>query len=373
MRSKREGCGRAPAATTLLLVLALLLAACGGGGGGGDGDAGTAEDDPLEEVTTPGERPVQVTGAGKVRLGGTLYTPRSVGDSPGAKPLGVLFVPTIGAGNRNGLVPLGSNAVDPLASDLAKAFGDLGVVSYRYDGRGTGESKLEPGTRLALDDLVADAKAGVDLLAQRKETAGSDLAVVAYDQGGLVALRLAAVDPRVKRVVLISSPGRPLVEYQAAVLGNQFGPESGDALRAAVGQLKATRTLPPLSELRTELRPLLPAEEVPFLAELYAFDPAAEAARVKVPVLVVAPSAPVMVEALAPERLVQAVQGSELALVDRINPTLLLTGPPPADDPADPNNASHIHGAAPAQAQVERDPGAVGRIGTWLAAARRAP
>ncbi|MDQ4096438.1 MAG: alpha/beta hydrolase, partial [Actinomycetota bacterium] len=136
-----------------------------------------------------------------------------------------------------------------LAQDLAQGFGGAGIASYRYDRRGTGESKLDPDTRLTFDDMVADARAGLDLLAQRKETSGRDLTVVGYDLGGLVALRLAATDDRVKRVVLISSPGRTAADVQAAHLAALYGPESADALRATVANLLATRTLPPIDEL----------------------------------------------------------------------------------------------------------------------------
>jgi pimeloyl-ACP methyl ester carboxylesterase len=355
---------RAPL-SVLLLVLVLGQGACGGGGGD---TASDESDDPIDEVVTIGERPVQVTGAGKVRLGGTLLVPQAATASPNPKVPGVLFVPAIGPGERNGPVLTGATGLDPLAADLAKAFGEAGLASYRYDGRGTGESKLDPGTPLSIDDLVADAKAGIDLLSQRKETAGADLAIVAYDTGGLVALRLAAADPRVKRIVLISTPGQPLVDVQAGLLTNQFGPESGAAFRATVTQLLSSRTLPPASELRTELRPLLPADKVPFLAELYAIDPIADAVRVRAKALVIAPMDPALHEALAPGRLSQALSGSELVTVERVSLTLEVTGPAPVEDPSDPNSPVHDHSASPAQAEVERDSSTVGRIAAWLAA-----
>ena len=353
----------------LLVGLALALAGCGGGE---SDDAGTSTDDPLEQLTTAGERPVQVTGAGKVRLGGTLFVPPAATQSGTTSVPGVLFVPTLGPGERNGPVLPGGAGLDPLAADLAKTFGEGGLASYRYDGRGTGESKLEPGARLSFDDLVADAKAGIDLLAQRKETAGRDLSVVGYDAGGLVALRLAAIEPRVKRVVLISVPGRPLVESQAAHFSAQFGPESGEALRAAVAQMLATKALPPLGQLPTELRSLLPSDEIPFLTEVYTLDPAAEAAKVKAQALVVAPSAPQAREVIAPERLTQAIPGAELVLADRAGPTLVITGPAPSEDPGDPASAAHIHGAGPAQAKTERDTATIGRIASWLSGKRPA-
>ncbi|MDQ3978556.1 MAG: lysophospholipase [Actinomycetota bacterium] len=357
---------RRPVPVLLLgLILVLGLGACGGGGAD---TASEESDDSIDEVVTTGERSVQVTGAGKVRLGGTLLVPQAATVSPNAKVPGVLFVPAVGSGERNGPIITGATGLDPLAADLAKAFGEAGLASYRYDGRGTGESKLEPGTPLSMDDLVADARAGIDLLSQRKETAGADLAVVAYDTGGLVALRLAAADPRVKRIVLISTPGQPLVEVQAGLLSQQFGPESEAAFRAAVGQLLSTKTLPPVNELRTELRPLLPSDQIPFLAELYAINPVTDAVKVRARALVVTPTDPAVVDALSPTRLGQALAGSEVVPVERVSLTLQVTGPAPSEDPSDPNSPRHDHSASPPQAKVERDASTIGRIAGWLAA-----
>ena len=147
---------------TVLALLTLLPVACSSGG-----DTATDEEAiaPAGGVDTPaGERAVQFEGAGKAKLFGTFTMPAT---QPGTAVPAALLVPTSGAGGLLGAA--GVN--DPLGKDLARTFGDAGVASYRYDQRGTGSSKLEPDVRLSFDDLVADAKAGLDLLAQRRETA----------------------------------------------------------------------------------------------------------------------------------------------------------------------------------------------------------
>ena len=332
-----------------------MATACSGGG-----DGATPDDDataPVAGAQVPAnERPVQFEGAGKVKLFGTLSLPAM--DAGGSVPA-ALLIPTSGAGGFLG--PAG--VADPLGQELAKSFTDAGVAAYRYDQRGTGQSKLEPDVRLSLDDLVADAKAGLDLLAQRRETAGRDLSVVGYDQGGLVALRLAATDNRVKRVVLISTPGRSLVDVRAAQLQARYGPASADALRAEVANLIATRSVPPLDALRTELRPMLPAAEAGFLADLYGFDPAAEAAKVKVPTMIVVPadSAP-----YGPQRLASAIPGAQVVTSVGSGSTLVISGPTP-EDRSDPTSANHEHGAAPAQAVTKRDTGALEQVARFVA------
>jgi pimeloyl-ACP methyl ester carboxylesterase len=348
---------RAPS-LSVLAVLTLVFAACSGGGGG------TATDDeaiaPAGGVETPaGERAVQFEGAGKVKLFGTFTMPAT---QPGAAVPAALLVPTSGAGGLLGAA--GVN--DPLGKDLAKSFADAGVASYRYDQRGTGSSKLEPDVRLSFDDLVADAKAGIDLLAQRRETAGRDLSIVGYDQGGLVALRLAATDPRVKRVVLVSTPGSSLVDVRAAQLQARYGAPAGDALRSEVAKLLATRSVPPLGQLRTELRPLLPAQEAGFLADLYGIDPAAEIARVKVPVMIVVPADPAP---YAPQRLAgAATAGAQVVTSAGTGSTLVISGPTP-EDLSDPTSANHDHGAAPPVAPTQRDAPTLERVARFVSAA----
>lgn len=340
----------------ILALVAMLTAACSGGSGGG----ATTDDEAIAPAAgrqvPANERPVQFDGAGKVKLFGTFAMPATESD---ATVPGVLMIPTSGAGGFLG--PAG--VADPLGKDLAKTFTDAGVASYRYDQRGTGQSKLEPDVRLSFDDLVADARAAVDLMAQRRETAGRDLSVVGYDQGGLVALRLAATDPRVKRVVLISTPGRSLLDVRAAQMEARYGAEAAAALRSEVANLLATRSVPPLDALRTEVRPLLPAQEANFLADLYAFDPAAEAAKVRVPTMVVVPSDAAPYD---PQRLVAAIPGTQVVTSVGSGSTLVVSGPTP-EDRSDPMSANHEHGAAAPQAPTTRDTASLERVARFVA------
>ena len=345
----------------LLALFAVVAAGCSGEGGGSSEDA-TA---PVGSPTPPGERPVQVQGPGDVKLFGTFTMPAT--ESGGSVP-GVLIVPTAGAGDRNGLIGR-SGVADPFGRDLAARFTEAGLATYRYDQRGTGESRIEPDVKLSLDDLVADARAALDLLAERRETEGRDVAVVGYDQGGLVALRLAAVDDRVKRLVLVSTPGRSLADVRAAQLQARYGPESAAALRTVVAGLLSTGTVPALGELRTELRPLFPAEEAAFLAQLYGFDPAAEAAKVRVPTMIVVPADPAPYD---PQRLAAAIPGAQVVNSSGSGATLLVSGETP-EDRSDPLSANHEHGAGPPVGRTERDNAALDRMSRFLTAGSGSP
>ena len=340
-----------------VFALAVVAAACGGGGG-----QGASDDDAIAPVaeapTGPTERPLQFEGAGKVKLFGALTVP-AASQSAASVP-GVLVVPTAAAGGVAGETGVG----DAFGKDLASRFAAAGVATYRYDQRGTGASKMEPDVRLTLDDLVADARAALDLLAQRRETTGRDISVVGYDQGGLVALRLAAVDDRVKRLVLISTPGGSLLDVRAAQIQARYGPEVAEALRSEVVNLVATGTLPPLDALRSELRPLLPAADAGLLAELYGMDPTAEAARVKAQAMIVVPADPAPYD---PQRLATAIPGTQVVSSVGAGPTLVVSGPTP-EDRSDTANFNHAHGAAPPIPEPKRDTDALDTMARFVAA-----
>lgn len=346
------------------LALVILAAACSRGG---HGTAGPATTDVIDQAGTGGDRAVEFTGAGKVQITGTLSVPARPGGGATTAMPGVLLVPTLGSGTRDGPVS-DTNVPDPIALDLSRSFNAAGMVTLRYDRRGTGSSKLDPGTALSFDDMVADAKAGIDLLSQRKETAGSKLAVVAYDEGSLVALRLAATDPRVSRVVLLSPPGRPEVEVQAGRLAAVYGAASADALRSTVAAMVSSGKLPALEDLRSELRPLLPADQIPYLTQLYSLDPAAEASKVQAPVFIAVGSQSSGSTQDDATRLQQALGGRAL-LVTGANDdeSLSQVVPPPADDPSDPNSMSHVHGAAGPSTTGTRDASVVNSMSSWLA------
>lgn len=66
---------------------------------------------------------------------------------------------------------------------LSEALVKEGVVTLRYDKRGTGRSQLPAGTPLRFEDIVADAGAAVSFLAERSEVDPKRLAVIGHEEG----------------------------------------------------------------------------------------------------------------------------------------------------------------------------------------------
>ena len=340
-----------------------LLAVAVAGYGLVPGDQADPPDRRREDVVADpvGERRVQFPGAGGVTIGATLAAPSSAVAGPVP---GVLVVAGFGPADREGVASSGGVA-DPLYRDLSQALAGAGMASLRYDKRGTGQSVLPPDQRLSFDDLVADARAGLTFLGERREVDPAALAVVGHEEGGLVAMRLAAADPRVKALVLVSTPGRPLVEVLSDDFRNTHGQAAADGFRAVVAGLLRTGTLPAPEGLPPEHRDFFPAGEVEYLKQIFSLDPSAEAAQVGVPALVVRGALAAGVSASDSDRLAQALgPKAEVVVGPGVGHTLAVPGSAPSAG----GDTSHDHsGSGAAVGPPQRDRDLLARISGWLA------
>lgn len=352
----------------VMLALATAVAACSGGDGGGT----QAVDELLEQSLGPGERAITFAGANGLQLSGTLTVPTAAANAGAdARVPVVLFVPTLGPDDdRSGPVRTGG-IPDRLYLDLSNALVDQGFATFRYDRRGTARSPLEEEDGpLRFDDVVADAEAGVAFLTERAEVDPDRISVVAYDQAGLVALRVASSDSRVSRLVLLSTPGRPVVDALADEVEPVHGEASVTALRDIVGDLTANGTLPPVDDIPSELRLLL-AEDPSFLASVFRIDPAVEAAGVDVPTLVVVSGVTPGVSKVDADRLAAAIgAGAQVLVTETAGPTLQTETRTTIVDPSDPAAGSgHEHDMSEIPSPLaEREEPVVNRILSFLGA-----
>jgi len=257
--------------------LALAAAACSGGGGG------SGSDDPLSGNTFENpatEKILTFTGVGKAHISGTLTLPQN---AKGPVPA-VLIVPSPGLTNRDGRT-VGA-PIDNLYKDLSKSFVNAGMATFRYDHRGAGASTLDPGVVPTWDDMVSDAQDALKFLGERNEVDGTRLSLVGHEMSGPIALKLAAADNRVKSVVLVAAPGRPLVDVWAGEFQALSGQQSADDLRALVANLETTGSFPPRDAMRPDQQTLLPIGQDALYKGMFAADPLADAKAVKVPVLI---------------------------------------------------------------------------------------
>lgn len=347
-------------AVAVAVVLGVVAANLLGGSGQEDVGVQAGVDDPADQQALGGaiERRVQFEGAGQVDLAGTLALPPGHA-ATGEALAGVVIVPGFGPTTREGIAAPGT-VPDPFYSDLSRTFTDAGMAVLRYDKRGTGQSVLPPDQVLALGDMVADAGAAVGFLADRVEVDPGRIAVVGHEEGGLVALDLAGSGPRVASLVLVSVPGRPLLEVLVDDFNNSGHAEEVEGLRAVVGGLLAGQGIPDQTELPPFLSNYFPEARQAYLEDIFSVDPAALASEVDVPTLIVRGEAATGISAIDADALATAIgPESEVLVVPDAGPTLQVVEPV-AGVP------DHVHGESVPAFTTDRDPEATARITEFL-------
>ena len=340
-------------AAAVAVVLGVVAANLTGGGGQEELGAGATAEQPAA-LGGAIERQVQFDGAGEVDLAGTLALPSGHAAS-GAQLAGVVIVPGFGPTTRDGIVAPGT-VHDPFYSDLGRTFIDAGMAVLRYDKRGTGQSVLPPDQALSFGDMVVDAGAAVGFLADRLEVDPGRIAVVGHEEGGLVALDLAGSDPRASSLVLVSVPGRPLLEVLADDFANSSHADEVDELRAVVEGLLAGEGVPDQTELPPFLANFFPETEETYLQDIFSLDPVALASEVDVPTLIVRGEAATGISAADANALAGALgPDSEVVVASGAGPTLQVSEP--SASVSDP-----IHGESSPAPSTGRDTQAMARI-----------
>lgn len=288
-----------------------------------------------------------------IRLAGTLAR-------PDGRPRAVaVVVPGSGPTDRDGNNPLGV-AARPYRL-LAEGLSAAGIATLRSDKRGLFGSAAEglDADDVRVKDYVRDTLAWVAVARQRT---GADCAwLMGHSEGGVFALLAARAEPdAVCGVILLAAPGRRLGEVLREQL--RANPANAailpDAL-AAIDRLEAGNPVdtagfhPSLAAL---FRPGVQA----YLIDLMRRDPAAEAAALLQPLLIVEGGADIQVGAVDAEALASAKPDATRLTLPGMNHVLKTV--PPGDMAA--NLAAYGDPALPL------DPGLVPGIVSFIAAQR---
>ena len=177
---------------------------------------------------------------GDARLAGTVYAPRSSGKHPA-----VVLVQGSGAEGRWG------------TAYIADALARQGVIALSYDKRGVGGSGGDWRTA-TLDDLAADARAGVHLLAQRADVDPSRLGVYGHSQGGFLGPMIAENDPEVTWIGDADGSIGPeyrqdLFRVDTALAKRYSGQTLADAEKLYAEFVDTARNGTPHARLRTDI------------------------------------------------------------------------------------------------------------------------
>ncbi len=189
---------------------------------------------------------------GGVRLGGTLYLPRTAG-----KHAAILFLQ--GSGDE------GRWASAYLADYLARR----GIVALTYDKRGVGASTGDWRTS-TMPDLVGDARAGIEVLARLPQVDVHNIGVYGHSQGGELAPAVAEANAHVSWVVAADGPVGPaflqdIFRVDTALARRYSGRELAAAERLYAEFVDVARTGSSHEGLRSDIKA---ANNAPWLGDL---------------------------------------------------------------------------------------------------------
>ena len=241
------------------------------------------------------ETPFMIT-SGTLSLPGTLTLPANASPRLSAKrkkpPVAVskklpvaLIVAGSGPTDRNGnsagalRAQNNSNLYAILAWQLAEA----GIASVRYDKRVIGDNlqKVDiPST--SIDDFIADAIAGARMLVA--DPRFSKVILIGHSEGAELVLQAVNRGAPAAGIVMMSGAGRPIMPVLREQISKQLPPtEMAKWDSASARYLRGEDP----GDVHSGLKSLLQPANRKFMQSWAKYDPAAEIAKVKVPVLII--------------------------------------------------------------------------------------
>jgi dipeptidyl aminopeptidase/acylaminoacyl peptidase len=152
--------------------------------------------------------PLTVISRDGTRIEGTLAVPERLGPHPTA-----VIVAGFGPHARDG----------GFQKDIYRLWSEglvaRGIMTFRYDKRGTGSSGGKPFSWLNPTGLREDLTAVTQAIAARADVKGRKVTLVGHSHGGDLSLAAAGTLPQVARVVTLAAPGRPLKAYSLSGAG----------------------------------------------------------------------------------------------------------------------------------------------------------
>ncbi len=197
------------------------------------------------------------------------------------------------------------------------------------------------------EEVIDDARAAVALLAGRPEVQTSRILVLGHSLGGMLAPRIAEGDNQIAGIIIMAGSTRPfgqIVVEQIKYLASLSGPV-GDGAKAQIGAAEKFAQDYDSPSLRLGDTVSMMGIPLPaaYVLDLRSYDPAATAARLTIPILVLQGESDYQVTR-------KDLEGWEKALAGHKNVTIksyaglchlfIPAGSPPS--PADYDKPSHV-------------------------------
>ena len=179
-----------------------------------------------------------------------------------------------------------------------------------------------------MDAYVADAQAWAQKL--KADARFSDLVLIGHSEGALIAtLAAPAVEPAA--LISIAGSGRAIDQLLREQLQGRLPPVLLATAYYLLDELKAGRTHEQVPE---KLQVLFRPSVQPYLISLFRYDPAEAFANTTAPALIVQGTHDIQVDLQDAERLQDAREDSEVAIIGGMNHVLRITPAGPAGQTA---------------------------------------
>ncbi len=222
----------------------------------------------------------------------------------------VIFIQGSGPTNRDGNQPMMKNdGIKKIAHELASR----GIASFRYDKRIFKMDKLRiKEADLKFEDFVTDVNSIVGHFA--KDNKFEKIILAGHSEGSLIGI-LAAQNGNVDAFISLAGAGRSIDEIIVEQLAKQSAELSANA-RTAFDEIKEKGNTTNYSPyLESIFRPSVQ----PYIKSWMKFDPAAELAKLEIPVLIVNGSFDLQVDVTDANLLQSAAPGSQLVIPEKMN------------------------------------------------------
>ncbi len=177
--------------------------------------------------------------------------------------------------------------------DLAWGFASNGIAVLRYPKRTHqygAKSSADPQNLTVKDEYVDDARAAVALLASRPEIDPKRIFLAGHSEGGYLAPRIAAGDPRIAGIIILEGNTRPIEQLVIEQLQYQEklgGPNAAQIEKIIPEAQKDTQAIES-PDLKPGTTVSLLGAQIPssYFLDLRGYDPCAVAASLKIPIYV---------------------------------------------------------------------------------------
>lgn len=260
----------------------------------------------------PTERAVTAPGPGAA-LAGTMV------DAGEGSPV-ILIIPGSGPTDRDGNNPLGVKAGTYRL--LAEALGREGISTVRADKRGMFGSRkaVADANKVNMADYAADARSWVSSI--RRSTGAKCVWLLGHSEGGLVALTAAQRREGICGVITVAAVGRKIgTVLRQQLADNPANAPYSAAANQAIDSLEAGKRVDVIS-LPPPLRTLFAPDVQNLLIDLFAENPAALAAKLKVPLLIVQGDNDIQVTVEDAKALAAGQRRAQLAILPGVNHVL---------------------------------------------------